>query len=409
MELKERNHIRDLAKRKLELANTPTMQSLVKEWTAHNDMHGNRPMIHFEMGTIGDRGFHYDCKNTSDDARRIEWGLGESMQNHNMVGDDRVVTGDFYVGYGSWMKLFDLAPNRTHTNGVGFHINAVIDNLDTLDQIKPSPMGFDEESFKRNLEYYGDILGDILEVKGGMGSIGICPTNNLVQLMTMENMFTEIYDNPENFHEMMNRLTTDYVTYMTELEQRGMLLPCCGNNWVGQGTFAFSAEMKSDINDVKLGDIWGYMDSQETVGVSPEMFREFFYPYYKRMSERFGRLSYGCCEQVHAYWKDSLSKFENLRKISISPWCDEEYMGDQLRGSKVIYQRKPSPLYIGGTEYELDEEGFREHIRTTIKAAKGCKLEITFRDTYTLNGNLGKPRRAVEIVREEIENTWSKQ
>ena len=110
-----------------------------------------------------------------------------------------------------------------------------------------------------------------------------------------------------------------------------------------------------------------------------------------------------------ADWKDSLSKLKNLRKISISPWCDEEYMADQLRGSGVIYHRKPSPLYIGGTDYELDEEGFREHIRATMRAAKGCRLEITFRDTYTLNGNLGKPRRAVEIVREEIENTWSKQ
>ncbi|MDD4772157.1 MAG: uroporphyrinogen decarboxylase family protein [Eubacteriales bacterium] len=384
MDLKERNYIRDLARRKLELANTPYMQNLVKEWTAHNDLRGSRPMIHFEMGTVGDRGFHYECRCTSDDARHIEWVLGESMQNHFMVGDDRPVTGDFYVGYGSWMKLFDLNPSRTNTDGVGFHINAVIENLDSLDQIKPSPMGFDEGSLGRSQEYYGDILGDILDIRGGMGSIGISPTNNLVQLMTMENMFTEIYDNPDNFHEMMNRLTNDYITYMNELERRGTLLPCRGNNW-------------------------GYMDSQETVGVSPAMFKEFFYPYYKRMSEKFGLLSYGCCEQVHAYWKDSLSKFENLRKILISPWCDEEYMGDQLRGSKVIYHRKPSPLDIGGTEYDLDEEGFREHIRTTMRAAKGCKLEITFRDTYTLKGNPGKPRSAVEIVREEIENTWSRQ
>lgn len=408
MENWEREHIRDLAKRKLELANTPYMKNLVKEWAAHNDLRGTRPMIHFEMGTVGDSGFHYSCKCTSDDARHVEWSLGESMQNHVMVGDDRAVTGDFFVGYNTWMKLFDISPSRTNTNGVGFHINAVIENLDTMDQIKPSPMVFDEESFKRGLGYYGELFGDILEIKGGMGSIGISPTNNLVQLMTMENMFTQIYDNPDNFHAMMDRLTSDYVKYITELEHRGMLLPCCGNNWVGQGTFAFSDEMKSDIDDVRLGNIWGYMDSQETVGISPGMFNEFFYPYYKRMSEKFGRLSYGCCEPVHTFWKDSLSKFENLRKISISPWCDEEYMGEQLRGSDIIYQRKPSPLYIGGTEYNLDDNGFREHICKTMKAAAGCKLEITFRDTYTLNGNLSKPRRAVEIVREETENTWSK-
>lgn len=407
MEAKEREFIRDMAKRKLEIANTPHMQNLAKEWAAHNDLHGTRPMIHFEMGTVGDKGFKYECRCTSGDARNIEWQLGESMQNYVMVGDDRVVTPDFYVGYGSWFKLFDLNPDCTRTEGVGFHINPVIKSLDSLDDIRPSTMGFDEESFKRSWEYYGDILGDILEIKGGMGSIGISPTNNLVHLMTMENMFTEMYDNPDNFLELMDRLANDYLKYVTELERRKMLLPCCGNNWLGQGSFAFSDELKSTPEDIRLSDIWIYMDSQETVGVSPSMFNTFFYPFYKRMSEKFGRLSYGCCEPVHSFWKDSLSKFENLRKISISPWCDEEYMGEQLRGTKVIYQRKPSPLFVGGTDYELDESGFREHIRKTLRAAEGCRLEITLRDVYRLNGNLQKPRRAVEIVREEIENCWN--
>lgn len=405
MEKKEREFIRDLAKKKLELANTPEQKELVRLWTAHNDGHSERPMIHFEMGTVGDPGFHYSCQCTSGDARNVEWALGNSMQNHFMIGDDYCVTPDFYVSNGSWMQLFGLNPNRTHTNGVGFHINAVIENLENLDQIKPSPMGFDEEGVKRGMEYYGDLFGDILEIKPGMGSPACCPTNNLVQLMTMENMFMAIYDNPENFKEMINRLTNDYCKYFTELERRGMLTPCCGNNWVGQGTFAFSDEMKKE-GEIKLTDIWGYLDSQETVDISPEMFNEYFFPMYEKISSLFGRVSYGCCEPVHPFWEKSLSKLKNLRKISISPWCNEEYMGSELRGTNIIYQRKPSPLFIGGTDYELDEEGFRSHIRKTMKAAEGCSLEITFRDTYTLNGNLGKPRRAVEIVREEIENTW---
>ena len=140
-----------------------------------------------------------------------------------------------------------------------------------------------------------------------------------------------------------------------ELEKRGMLTPCCGNNWVAQGTFAFSDEMKKS-GDITLGDVWGFMDSQETVGVSPDMFHEFFYPAYKKISSLFGRLSYGCCEPVHSFWEKSISKFENLRKISISPWCDEEYMGAALWGKNIVYQRKPSPLFIGGTDLNLDED-----------------------------------------------------
>ena len=405
MEAWEKEHIRTLAKKKREMAESPRMKEIVRLWTAHNDGRSERPMIHFEMGTVGDKGFHYECQCASQDARSVEWALGNSMQNQVTVGDDFPVTAEFYVSNGSWMKLFDLEPNRTRTNGVGFHINAVIESLDTLDQIKPSPMGFDEEGVKRGLEYYGDLFGDILDVKPGMGGLYCCPTNNLVQLMTMENLYMELYDNPDNFKEMMKRLGDDYVRYFTELERRGMLTPCCGCGWVAQGTFAFSDQMKKE-GPITLGDVWGFMDSQETVDISPDMFHEFFYPTYKRISSLFGRLSYGCCEPVHAFWEKSISKFGNLRKISISPWCDEEYMGAQLRGRGIVYQRKPSPLFIGGTDVALDEDGFREHIRKTMRAAEGCALEITFRDTYTLRGNLGKPRRAVEIVREEIENTW---
>lgn len=71
----------------------------------------------------------------------------------------------------------------------------------------------------------------------------------------------------------------------------------------------------------------------------------------------------------------------------------------------VIYHRKPSPNYIG-VGRQLDEEAWRKHIITTLKAARGCKLEITQRDVYSLCGNPDKPRRAVQIIRELIEDYW---
>ena len=85
------------------------------------------------------------------------------------------------------------------------------------------------------------------------------------------------------------------------------------------------------------------------------MYEEFIFPYYKRISDLYGIFSYGCCEPVDPIWDNCLSKCENLRKISISPWCKEELMGEKLRGTKVIYHRKPSPNFIGVGK-ELDEE-----------------------------------------------------
>ena len=118
----------------------------------------------------------------------------------------------------------------------------------------------------------------------------------------------------------------------------------------------------------------------------------------------FGRLSYGCCEPTSAVW-DCIKRFDNLKKISISPWCDEEFMADQLRGKNIIYHRKPSPNFLGVGE-TLDEDGFREHIEKTLKTAQGCHLEITQRDVYTVNYDLKKVQRYVEIIRESIEKCW---
>ena len=152
-------------------------------------------------------------------------------------------------------------------------------------------------------------------------------------------------------------------------------------------------------------DVWGYMDSQESVGMSPDMFDEFFFPYYREVASLFGLLSYGCCEPVHTCWEKSLRRLPNLRKVSISPWCDETKMGEALRGSRTIYHRKPSPNFIG-VGRDLDEEAFTRHICHTLECARGCRLEFSFRDVYTLEGNRDKPRRAVQLIRELIERHW---
>ena len=45
-------------------------------------------------------------------------------------------------------------------------------------------------------------------------------------------------------------------------------------------------------------------NSQETVGVAPEMFHEFCAPYYSKVCEPMGLLYWGCCEPAHPFWED---------------------------------------------------------------------------------------------------------
>ena len=146
------------------------------------------------------------------------------------------------------------------------------------------------------------------------------------------------------------------------------------------------------------------MNSQETVSISPKMFHDFVFPSYERLANEFGLIYYGCCEPVSAIW-DDIRRLQHLRKASVSPWCDQAFMGEALRRSKVIFSRKPSPNYLGVVS-AFDEEAYTKHIDETLTAARGCELEIIHRDIYALHGNTAKVKRAVEIIRREIDRLW---
>ncbi|MBC7959913.1 MAG: hypothetical protein H7X94_08600 [Vallitaleaceae bacterium] len=47
-----------------------------------------------------------------------------------------------------------------------------------------------------------------------------------------------------------------------------------------------------------------------------------------------------------------------------------------------------------------------DSITKTLNAAKGCHLEIIFRDVYNLEGDTSKLGKAVNITRELIERYW---
>ena len=110
---------------------------------------------------------------------------------------------------------------------------------------------------------------------------------------------------------------------------------------VSQESFAFNSELP-EHNVTKTTQCWGFLESQETTAVSPETFGEFVFPYQDRLVKRFGLLSYGCCERVDAIWPDYLSKWKNLRKLSVSPFNKEPQVGEYLRGTQVVYYSKPA-------------------------------------------------------------------
>lgn len=407
---KDRAILRRLAAKQMEIAHSEINLKRVEEWKRHNAFKGDRPMIHIELDTFEEEMLGPLLCCTDPVARKLEKDLYRNFFNLTEFDDDWVVPDYFGIDRTAYFRPFGYeitATTATDSNGghLGHRFNYIIDDLeDDFDKLKrPSEYGVLDEQNAEYKKIAEDTFGDILPVRMTMGSLVAVPTQQVVHLMGMETMCYSLYDYPELFKEMMNRLADDYIAFFKYLETNGYLLPTTGFELLNQGSKCFTDELPSK-GPLTTKDLWGFMDSQETVSISPDQFREFIYPCYKKIAGTFGLLSYGCCEPVSAVW-DIVKNLPNLRKVSISPWCDEAYMAQQLRGSKIIYHRKPSPNYLGiGTT--LDEDAFRKHIRTTLETAQGCKVEITQRDVYTVNHDLAKVRRYVQIIREEIAEHW---
>lgn len=412
----DRAILREVAKKQSELAAQEKNIRRREEWYRHNSLQGEKPLIHLEMWTFSQEILPQRLKCRGGFAREVETQLYCNFLNQELFDDDRVTPDCYELNYDTEFTLFDISIKIDHTEGadgkesLGHQFESVVQDLEEdYGKLGKSRFGVDIETTMAKKLAIEEAIGDILPVRLKMDCLYSVPTQMLVHFMSMENMMYNMYDYPELFQEMMERIAEDTLAYYRLLEEKKVILPTVGDEGLGQGSWCYNRELPGweelKKRPFTSQDVWGFMDSQETVGISPEMYEEFIFPCYQKIAGQFGLLSYGCCEPVDPIWDSCLSKLDNLRKVSISPWCNERFMGERLQGSRVIYHRKPSPNYLGVGSL-LDEEAFRQHIRTSLEAARGCRMEITQRDVYTINRDEAKARRYVEIIREEIEDHW---
>lgn len=408
---RDKEILRGLAKKQLEEATTPQMDALRQEWYRNNACEAGRPMVTVELATFADDIIPSRLTCEGESARSLEAMFLRNIVNYTLFHDDTVINPYLSVGIPTTYKPFGIDVQIEHLeNSVGHHFTELIKDLeDDFHILKPALISADRKSGERYKEELSDLFGDILPIEFRGSSLCSVLTQDLVHIMSMETMLFSMYDYPELFHRLMQMNAEDTCRYYRFLEQEGLILPTTESEWVGQGSMAFTHELpgwdEAAKRSLTTKDVWGFMDSQETSGISPEQYEEFIFPYYQMVSQNYGMFSYGCCEAVHPIWESCLSKLKNLRRLSISPWCDEKYMGERLAGTKIVYHRKPSPNFLG-VGSRLDEDALRAHIKTTIDCAKGCAIEFTQRDVYQLGaGEQGheKVARYVEIIREESE------
>lgn len=100
-----------------------------------------------------------------------------------------------------------------------------------------------------------------------------------------------------------------------------------------------------------------------------------------------------------------MSKWKNLRKLSVSPFNNEAQIGEYLRGSNVVYYSKPRAEYVTNRG-PLDEDAIREYFKGVAEHASGCLFEVAQREVGTIYGDYERGRRYVQLTKETIDRYW---
>lgn len=404
---RDREILREIATRHLELANSPQNDVILKKWDALAKGRRETPTVRLLFSNFTHEVITPRMRCESEAARNIEFSMLWTLCGRELFDDDTPLSPTFDVHWNTWAQPFGIKPERTKSSDAanGYHIDPVIEDLEEdLDKLRGGFFGVDREATQAKIDLVQDIFGDILPVRMVMDSLTGGITNPLVHLMGMEQYYCAMYDYPDELHEVMDMATKVYEDYYDFLEREKLLLPTTGISGVSQESFAFNSELPTE-NVTKTTDCWGFLESQETHAVSPKTYGEFVYPYQDRLVRRYGLLSYGCCERVDAIWEDYLSKWKNLRKLSVSPFNNEEQVGEYLRGTNVVYYSKPRAEYVTRPG-SMDEEALREYFKGVCHAASGCLFEMAQREVGTIYGDVERGRRYVQIAKECIDEYW---
>lgn len=398
----DRNVLRFLAGRVAELSTRPVEEEKKRLWYKHNALQATRPPIFCDPENGWTEIITSDqMQCTGELAREWEMSLRKEIFWAESMGDDRVVERHFNVPYTYTETDWGMHETRIGGSGGGaYRWDAPLTDYADLDKLRYPEISVDHNATEKMVSLAEEILGDILEVRlRGVWWWTLGMTWTLVNLRGLTQVMLDMYDYPDDLHQLMAFLRDGHLAKLDFLEENGLLSLNNDGTYVGSGGFGWTDELpQSDFQGkVRTIDMWGFAESQETSQVSPEMFGTFILPYQLPILERFGINCYGCCEALDERW-EYVKQIPRLRRVSVSPWADLEDMADKL-GSGYILSLKPNPAYLAVPS--IDEDSIRRQLRKAMEITKGCRVEIIMKDNHTIGNNPDNVTRWCRIAREE--------
>lgn len=403
----ERALLRDLARRVRDISADPVMAERRLLWKEHNSLRRLRPMLLvFPEGAwieLIPRSA-LSCENAK--ALEIERELRKKIYYHEHFADDTVIEPEWRVekvvessGWGLETKVIPSSESRGASR-----FDPVLRDFDDFKNMRVPEIFYDEESTLGELEFVGNLFGDILDVRlRGVTYVAFALICQYSGYRGLDTMMLDMYDNPGFLHDVLEFLAGGHEKLIDQYCELNLLSLNNDGSYHASGGNGYTDELPADgfdPNRVRPIDLWASGEAQELAQVGPEQHEEFALKYDRKLLSRFGLNGYGCCEDL-TLKLPYVFTLPRLRRISISPWADVKKCAEQI-GGRYIFSWKPHPAHLVGG---FSESTIRNYLREALQAFKihGCVAEIILKDTHTCEHHPERFDRWLSIAREEID------
>ncbi len=400
--MKDVGIVRELAARVADIAALPVQEEKRELWRKLNARRPVRPMVMIDQVCWNEMNVHdeltvrctdKECRGYEDQLRRIlyQWKhFPVDMVVEPFIRVPKAITN---TGFG--VKTEDHTVATDSSNSVVSHeYTNQFRTDDDLEKVKCPQVSHDGNETKRRLTVAHELFDGLLEVRPEGTGVAIQVWDPISSWMGVENALWALIDRPEFMHKLTARIINGYLSMLDQLEDQGLL---CGQQSLIHCTGAYTDDLPApgyNPEKPRTKDLWTFGLAQMFSTVSPDMFKEYEVDYISKICERFGLVYYGCCDPLDGKMNE-VRMIPNVRKVSMSPWVNEERGAKEI-GGQFVYSRKPSPALVAFEAYNPDL--VRKELMTTrtICEKHGCPLEFILKDISTVRY---EPERLSEWAR----------
>jgi hypothetical protein len=408
---KDRALLRSLAERYSEIAHLDIQNQRIERYYKTISMEPVRPVVLIDevpWGEIQDDDLVIRCEN--EEYHWIEQRMRQSLFQWDHFQVDLVIPPVFRVSKKIDSTGIGIAVEDVQIKGdTGAYIasHEYHDQLKTdedLAKLRLPVITYDKVGTERAADIASEVFSDLLSVELAGTSFQYNIWDAIAMYRGVDNLLLDLAMRPEFMHKTAKRFadiaeaTAKQYVEQDLLDKDPLTLHC---------TPACARELPAAdfAGKVRLKDAWGRCSAQIFAAVSPEMHDEFDLEYNQKLFSDCGLLYYGCCEPMDNKIDILKKRFENLRKISITPWADPEVAARNI-GSDFVLAGKPNPAFVNSRTFS--PEPVAEEMKRYLDACKryGTTCEFVIKDISTIANRPGNLSQWAETVKGVIDQYY---